>query len=145
MTQTTNGHHPPIGPHPGHITSSNLYIPHPLILSSLASSTPTPSHEETNRLSGIQLIDAVRHQLHLPVRTFTTACVYFHRYRLGFFESEYSSHEAALACLFVACKVEDTIKKSRDILAGAYNVKNVDKPLAPDDKVCFPSLLRLSS
>jgi CTD kinase subunit beta len=35
----------------------------------------------------------------------------------------------------VACKVEDTIKKSKEILAAAYNVKNPDKPAAPDDKV----------
>jgi CTD kinase subunit beta len=37
--------------------------------------------------------------------------------------------------MFVACKVEDTIKKSKDILAAAYAVKNPDKPSAPDDKV----------
>jgi CTD kinase subunit beta len=47
----------------------------------------------------------------------------------------YNYQDAALASLFVACKVEDTIKKSKDILAAAYNVKNPEKPSAPDDKV----------
>lgn len=31
--------------------------------------------------------------------------------------------------------MEDTIKKSKDILAAAYNVKNPEKTVAPDDKV----------
>lgn len=70
-----------------------------------------------------------------PVRTFDTACVYFHKFRLSFRDAEYNYQDAALASLFVACKVEDTIKKSKDILAAAYNVKNPDKPVAPDDKV----------
>lgn len=70
-----------------------------------------------------------------PVRTFDTACTYFHKFRLNFRDAEYNYQDAALASLFVACKVEDTIKKSKDILAAAYNVKNPDKPSAADDKV----------
>lgn len=69
------------------------------------------------------------------MRTFDTACTYFHKFRLNFRDAEYNYQDAALASLFVACKVEDTIKKSRDILAAAYNVKNPDKPMAADDKV----------
>lgn len=40
-----------------------------------------------------------------------------------------------MAALFVACKVEDTIKKSKEILCAAYNLKNPDKPTTQDDKV----------
>lgn len=70
-----------------------------------------------------------------PVRTFNTACTYYHKFRLKFRDAEYNFQDAAVASLFVACKVEDTIKKSRDILCAAYNLKNPDKPAAPDDKV----------
>lgn len=35
----------------------------------------------------------------------------------------------------MACKVEDTIKKSKDILCAAYNIKNPEHPTTPDDKV----------
>lgn len=73
-----------------------------------------------------------------PVRTFDTACTYYHKFRLNFRDAEYSHQDAALASLFVACKVEDTIKKSKDILAAAYNVKNPEKTVAPDDKVRVP-------
>ena len=69
-----------------------------------------------------------------PVRTFDTACIYFHKFRLNFRDAEYNCQDAALASLFVACKVEDTIKKSKDILAAAYAVKNPDKPAPTDDK-----------
>lgn len=69
-----------------------------------------------------------------PVRTFDTACTYFHKFRLNFRDVEYNYQDAALASLFVACKVEDTIKKSKEILAAAYNVKNPEKSVTPDDK-----------
>lgn len=41
-----------------------------------------------------------------------------------------------MACLFLACKVEDTIKKSKEILCAAYNIKNPEHPTTQDDKVC---------
>lgn len=75
-----------------------------------------------------------------PVRTFDTAAVYFHRFRLRHREAEYNLHDSAMAALFVACKVEDTIKKSKDILCAAHNLKNPDHPTTTDDKVCIPLL-----
>lgn len=69
------------------------------------------------------------------MRTFDTACTYFHKFRLNFRDAEYNYQDAAMASLFVACKVEDTIKKSKEILVAAYKVKNPDKSAAPDDKV----------
>lgn len=69
------------------------------------------------------------------MRTFDTACIYYHKFRLCFRDAEYNYQDAALASLFVACKVEDTIKKSREILCAAYNIKNPDVPKTQDDKV----------
>ncbi|KAL6851234.1 RNA polymerase II C-terminal domain kinase beta subunit [Amphichorda felina] len=124
-----------IGPHPGIIKSSNQYTPEDRIRRLLIDNGSDPAREDNNRLQGVQLLDGVRQQLQLPVRTFDTACVYFHRFRLGFRDAEYNYQDAAMASLFVACKVEDTIKKSKEILAAAYNVKNPDKPVTPDDKI----------
>lgn len=39
----------------------------------------------------------------------------------------------------MACKVEDTIKKSREILCAAYNIKNPTQPTTQDDKVRYTS------
>ncbi|RDA83682.1 hypothetical protein CP532_0051 [Ophiocordyceps camponoti-leonardi (nom. inval.)] len=125
-----------VGPHPGFISSSNQYSAEIKLRRLLKDNGCDPAREDSYRLQGVQLIDNVREYLQLPVRTFDTACTYYHKFRLNFRDSEYNYQDAALASLFVACKVEDTIKKSRDILAAAYNVKNPDKPaVAPDDKI----------
>lgn len=73
-----------------------------------------------------------------PVKTFTTACTYYHLFRLCHRDAEYNYQDASLAALFMACKVEDTIKKSKEILCAAYNIKNPEHPTTQDDKV--PSL-----
>ncbi|UKZ94757.1 uncharacterized protein TrAFT101_009609 [Trichoderma asperellum] len=124
-----------IGPHPGYISSSNQYSSELKIRRMLKDNGCDPAREDNYRLQGVQLIDTVRQHLNLPVRTFDTACTYFHKFRLNFRDAEYNYQDAALASLFVACKVEDTIKKSKDILAAAYNVKNPEKPAASDDKI----------
>ncbi|KFA64899.1 hypothetical protein S40285_02888 [Stachybotrys chlorohalonatus IBT 40285] len=124
-----------VGPHPGFIFSSNQYSSETKVRRMLKDNGCDPAREDNYRLQGVQLIDNVRKHLHLPVRTFDTACTYFHKFRLNFRDAEYNYQDAALASLFVACKVEDTIKKSKDILAAAYNVKNPDKPAASDDKI----------
>ncbi|KAM0250084.1 hypothetical protein ACHAP5_002399 [Fusarium lateritium] len=124
-----------IGPHPGFISSSNQYTSELKLRRMLKDNGCDPARQDNYRLQGVQLIDNVRDYLQLPVRTFDTACTYFHKFRLNFRDAEYNYQDAALASLFVACKVEDTIKKSKEILAAAYNVKNPDKPAAPDDKI----------
>lgn len=67
------------------------------------------------------------------MKTFDTACCYYHKFRLCYRETEYNYYEVAIAALFVACKTEDTPKKSRDILCAAYNLKGSDQK-TPDDK-----------
>ncbi|TDZ28504.1 CTD kinase subunit beta [Colletotrichum sidae] len=70
-----------------------------------------------------------------PVKTFDTACVYYHWFRLSFRGDEYNYQDAAMASLFLACKVEDTIKKSKEILCAAHNIKNTNSPTTQDDKI----------
>ena len=46
--------------------------------------------------------------------------------------------DAAAAALFTACKIEDTLKKSKDILCAAYNLKlPTADHVSPDDPVRF--------
>lgn len=53
------------------------------------------------------------------------------------FQSNPLFQDAAAAALFTACKIEDTLKKSRDIVCAAYNLKlSPSEHLAPDDPVC---------
>lgn len=49
-----------------------------------------------------------------------------------------SAEDAAAAALFTACKIEDTLKKSRDILCAAYNLRaNASEHVTADDAVSY--------
>jgi CTD kinase subunit beta len=44
--------------------------------------------------------------------------------------------DAAAAALFMACKIEDTLKKSREIICAAYNLKlPQSEHISPDNQV----------
>jgi CTD kinase subunit beta len=141
----------PIGPHPSTIRVSAPFISHAAIdqrLSQARNSTGglsvvldaqersiAEAREDSVRLQGVTWLDSVRRALQLPIRTFTTACVYYHKFRLAHPSVEYSWIDAAAASLLTSCKNEDTLKKSRDILAAAYNLKQptTHEHLSADD------------
>lgn len=121
------------------------------------------AREDGYRLKGIQLIDSVRQSLQLyvicaldvlstrrntdrtfvlvarPVKTFDTAAIYYHKFRVRFPSNEYNYEDVAVASLFVACKAEDTIKKSKEILCAMHNLRQPHDHKTPDDKVGFMS------
>ncbi|EEQ32541.1 RNA polymerase II C-terminal domain kinase beta subunit [Microsporum canis] len=114
---------PPVAPHPSFIQVANPYIFEKTVQDCFAATGVNSLREDSNRLQGITWIDNVRKALHLPVRTFNTASIYYHKFRLVHPDNEYNYIEAAAAALFTACKIEDTLKKSRDILCCSYNLK----------------------
>lgn len=69
------------------------------------------------------------------MKTFDTAAIYYHKFRIRFPSNEYNYEDVALAALFVACKAEDTIKKSKEILCAAHNLRQPHEHKTPDDKV----------
>ncbi|MCJ1474496.1 RNA polymerase II C-terminal domain kinase beta subunit [Lambiella insularis] len=115
-----NGH---VGPHPSYIQLAKPYIFEQKLQECMAATGATEAKEDNIRLQGVAWIDSLRKALHLPVRTFNTACVYYHRFRLMHVDTDYGFMDAATAALFTACKIEDTLKKSREILCAAYNQK----------------------
>ncbi|KAI0010937.1 cyclin-like protein [Xylariaceae sp. FL0662B] len=123
------------GPHVGSIKVGHQYDFEARIRRKLANMNSDSAWEDNYRLLGIQLIQDVRQALQLPVKTYDTACTFYHRFRLKHPGAEYNYNDAALACLFVACKVEDTLKKSREILCANHNIKNSDHPTTQDDKI----------
>lgn len=129
ITMTT-GERKVIGPHPSTIRVSAPYITQSAVEKRLQ--PPGLDAQERNiaearedgfRLQGVTWLDNVRRALQLPIKTYTTACVYYHKFRLAHPTSEYSWSDAAAASLLTSCKNEDTLKKSKDILAAAYNLK----------------------
>ncbi|OJJ44139.1 hypothetical protein ASPZODRAFT_145250 [Penicilliopsis zonata CBS 506.65] len=123
-------------PHPSFIQVAKPYVFEQTIQDCLASIGIDPLREEALRLQGVTWIDNVRRALRLPVRTYNTAVVYYHKFRLVHADNEYNYVDAAAAALLTACKIEDTLKKSREIVAAAYNAKlPPGERMAPDDPV----------
>ncbi|OAL39274.1 hypothetical protein AYO20_01592 [Fonsecaea nubica] len=124
------------GPLPNHVQVAKSYVFEQEIQKCLKENGVSQAREDNIRLAGVQWIDNVRRALKLPVRTFNTAVVYYHKFRLQHSDGEYSFVDASAAALFTACKIEDTLKKSRDILCAAHNLKVPrTEQLSPDDQV----------
>ncbi|KAK4984960.1 RNA polymerase II C-terminal domain kinase beta subunit [Elasticomyces elasticus] len=123
-----------VGPHPSYIQVSRQYIFEHKLQRCLATIGNSEAKEDTNRLQGVAWIDNVRRALQLPVRTYNAAVVLYHKFRLVHSENEYNYTDAAAAALLGACKMEDTQKKSREILCAAFNLKALPaEQLSPDD------------
>ncbi|KAJ4353507.1 RNA polymerase II C-terminal domain kinase beta subunit [Didymosphaeria variabile] len=123
-----------VGPHPSYIELAKPYVLQSAIQRCLVDLAMSDAKEDAVRLQGVAYIDQVRRALQLPVRTFNTAVIYYHKFRLLHAENEYSWEGAAAAALFTACKIEDTLKKSREVLAAYYNSKvGVGEQLSSDD------------
>ncbi|KAM3423568.1 hypothetical protein BST61_g994 [Cercospora zeina] len=138
----SNGEAKIVGPHPSTIRVSASYITQAAIDKRLTSEGLdaqerglAEAREDTVRLQGVTWLDNVRRALQLPVKTFTTAVVYYHKFRLAHPKEDYQWVDAAAASLLTSCKNEDTLKKSRDILAAAYNMKhpNAHEQVGADD------------
>jgi CTD kinase subunit beta len=67
------------------------------------------------------------------------ATIHYHKFRLTHKDTDYQFTEAAAAALLTANKIEDTLKKSRDIICAAHNLKVPSaEQLSPDDVVSIP-------
>lgn len=62
---------------------------------------------------------------HSPRRTIATAQKLYHRFHLHFSLVDFPHQDVSLACLLVASKLEDTLKKLRDIQIAAWQVQNL--------------------
>ncbi|KAL8853874.1 MAG: hypothetical protein Q9221_001345 [Calogaya cf. arnoldii] len=126
---------PQPGPHPSYIQIAKPYVFESKIQECMLVAGITEARDEDIRLQAVAWIDNVRRAMHLPVRTYNTAVVYFHKFRL-LHPDNTGYIDAAAAALFTACKIEDTLKKSRDILCAAHNEKlTASEQLTPDDPI----------
>ncbi|GAA5971527.1 hypothetical protein JCM11641_000627 [Rhodosporidiobolus odoratus] len=67
-------------------------------------------------------IERVAARLGFPRRTTATAQKLYHRFHLHFPISDFAYQDVSLSALLVASKLEDTLKKLRDIQIAAYQV-----------------------
>ncbi|ORX89089.1 cyclin-like protein [Basidiobolus meristosporus CBS 931.73] len=87
--------------------------------------------------------------LGFPQRTLSTAQLLYHRFYLFYSLNDFSPMTVSIACLFVACKIEETFKKLSDILAATYEAAhpgkhmNLDSPEAEEKRKRIISYERL--
>ncbi|KAJ1976043.1 RNA polymerase II C-terminal domain kinase beta subunit [Dimargaris verticillata] len=83
------------------------------------------------------IIKTVGQKMGFPMQTICTAQLLLTRFYLKCPETlDFTRMEVNLACLFVACKAEETIKKLRDILLAAYILVHPNKDeLSVDEQV----------
>ncbi|KAG5520053.1 hypothetical protein PMAC_001129 [Pneumocystis sp. 'macacae'] len=101
-------------------------------IASLSASSRSPSLSESKetqiKFQACAWMHIVGKQMRFPIRTIGSAMIIYHRFHLFNPMSEFSYIDTAAACLFVACKMEDTSKKLKDILIASYNLKHPNGP-----------------
>ncbi|KAI8970777.1 cyclin-like protein [Pilobolus umbonatus] len=89
--------------------------------------------EASARQSSCKFIQDVGRRLGFPQKTISTAQALYHRFYLYYSIKEYSPQDISVTCLFVASKIEETIKKLKDIFVAVHSVKYPDsKELDPE-------------
>lgn len=68
-----------------------------------------------------------------PQRTIATAQTLFHRFYLFHPPADFVWHQVALACLFCAAKLNDTLKKLHEFIFAGYAVQNPALIPTPED------------
>ncbi|KAJ2889882.1 RNA polymerase II C-terminal domain kinase beta subunit, partial [Coemansia aciculifera] len=98
--------------------------------SSVAAAVPLPSGSERHELldhpamvsaaRSCVFVKEVARSMGFPARTISTAQLLIHRTYIYRSTPPVASSDLATACLFVAAKMEETIKRLRDVLAHSY-------------------------
>lgn len=93
----------------------------------------TPEKERENRSKGVNFILQVGIMLKLPQITLATASVFLHRFYMRHPMQTFHYYSIAATCLFLAYKVEECVRKMRELVVACVRVaqkdphKNVDE------------------
>ncbi|KAK9355743.1 cyclin-like protein [Lipomyces doorenjongii] len=108
------------------------------------------SRDQQLKFQAFSVILVTGSYLRFPIRTMGTAMILFQRFYLFNSMQDFpSTLDTALACLFVASKTEDTLKKLKEILLASYYIKHpsgpdisMDSPIIEDQRRRLISLER---
>ncbi|OLL26255.1 Cyclin pch1 [Neolecta irregularis DAH-3] len=94
----------------------------------------TVEQERLERGKGCNFILQVGIPLHLPQMTLATATVFLHRFYMRYSLKEYHCYEIGATCLFLATKVEETGRKTRDFVISCVRVAQKNPTLEVTDE-----------
>ncbi|KAG2227927.1 hypothetical protein INT45_011950 [Circinella minor] len=85
------------------------------------------------RNTSCKFIQQVGKKLGFPQATISTAQALYHRFYLYYPIRDYPPQDVSVTCIFVASKIEETIKKLKDIYVAAHSVRHPgSKELDPE-------------
>ncbi|KAI8582453.1 hypothetical protein K450DRAFT_227251 [Umbelopsis ramanniana AG] len=89
--------------------------------------------EHSIRHASCSFIQQVGKKLGFPQTTISTAQALYHRFYLFYSVRDYPPQDISITAIFVASKIEETIKKLRDIFVVIHSVRHPDsKELDPE-------------
>jgi len=86
-----------------------------------------PARVEAIREQACVFIDKIGSRLGFPRRTIASALLLYHRFHLFFPFSDFNLHDVSIASVWLASKLEDTLKKLREIQLAAWLVRNIQE------------------
>lgn len=112
--------------------------------------TPEEVAETPSRLDGIsaeleaRVIAKSAHFIHdagrelsVPQLTMSTACIFFQRFYMLESMCDHSPPDVAVACLFLACKTQETHKRLKDVIYWTHKVRTRGTKDFPDGNDLF--------
>lgn len=72
----------------------------------------------------VDFLHSLGNKLNFPLHTVMLAQRYFLQYSIFNSLDAYPAEDIGIACIFLACKVQDTPKKINTVLLGAFQLKN---------------------
>ncbi|KAI8982032.1 cyclin-like protein [Mycotypha africana] len=103
------------------------------ILNGLKKSGQLVAKENNLRYTYCKFIQDVGKKVGFPQKTISTAQTLYHRFYLYYSVKDYPPQDISVTCIFVASKIEENIKKLKDIIVAVHSVKHPDwKELDPE-------------
>ena len=94
----------------------------------------TPEKERENRSKGVNFILQVGIMLKLPQITLATASVFLHRFYMRHPMQTYHYYSMAATCLFLAYKVEECVRKMKELVVACVRVAQKDPQKLVDEQ-----------
>lgn len=107
------------------IKISQPFISHEQILELLDRNGTTLMHFNESKSECFRMIMYTATHFKFPIQTICTAMVTFQYFYLFNKISNYNPVEVVCACVFVASKIQDTPKKSKEIISLVFSLKGV--------------------
>lgn len=105
------------------VTSLNFFTPSEIEQLTLSTGVTKSSTSVKRQSQTLGFLQALSSRIGFPQRTIATAQVLYLRFHLFYSPSDFLPHQVGIACLVVAAKMNDTPKKSREVILSSWALR----------------------